>query len=109
MKIIAGERGAGITTSLILEVSKFGGTIITVSPRQAEWIKDKAKNLGVEPPNAISIMKIIDDMENGVEPNYDVDNVYLDNASLVIGYLLKAVGVHGKLVGLGVNFDRNDY
>lgn len=109
MKIITGERGAGITTSLILEASKFGGTIITISKGQTKWIKEKADNLGVEPPKAISITKIIDDMESGVEPNYGTDKIYLDNANLVIDYLLKAVGVHGKLAGLGVNFDRNDY
>lgn len=59
MKILQGERGSGKTTELIKQSYLQGIPIVVFSITQEEFVLHKAKQMGLNIPNPISITKLI--------------------------------------------------
>lgn len=60
MKIIAGSRGGGVTTDLILEAAEYKGVIIAISDVQTIYIQDLAKRLCDGDVAVFTVQDVID-------------------------------------------------
>ena len=94
MKFILGDRGSGVTTDLVLEAAKFGGVIICPSLAQAEYAKVRAKRMGVDNVEAISIQDVI---KNNALSRYPNAKIFVSDLKYVLWTLLKEYGATGDI------------
>lgn len=105
MKVVVGNRGSGVTTNMLLDAANHGGTIVTTSTMQADGMTYKAKSLGVDCPRTISVLDVLNDIKDGNYDRYYNEQLYVDNAGLVLNELLNHVGIKGKVVEISLSMD----
>lgn len=105
MKVVVGNRDSGVTTNILLDAAKHGGTIVTTSTMQADGMTHKAKSLGVDCPKTISVLDVLNDIKDGNYDRYYNEQLYVDNAGLVLNELLNHVGIKGKVVEISLSMD----
>lgn len=103
MRIITGNRGSGLSTSLVLESAQFNIPILTTSTGSCEHLKDLAEQMGLSIPEPINLNQISLNLKYYLETN---DRLLIDNASFVLKELLKEKGFNGHIVAAGLTFDR---
>lgn len=94
MKYLVGGRQTGITTSLVLEASKSGATIVVPTEVNMNYIINKAKELGVS----------VDVCVIGDKSLRQKKKVILDNASVFLNKMLFENGFVGKIQTIGDSF-----
>ena len=102
MRIITGNRGSGLSTSLVLESAQFNTPILTTSTGSCEHLKDLAQQMGLSIPEPINLNQIGLNLKYYLETN---DRLLIDNADFVLRTLLKEKGFDGHIVAAGLNFN----
>lgn len=105
MKVVVGNRGSGVTTSMLLDAAHHGGTIITSTSVQRFNMEVNAKKLGIDCPDIIDVYSVLNDIKNGEAEKYDNIQLYIDNAGLVLNRLLSEIGIKGKVIEISLSMD----
>ena len=107
MKIIAGSRGGGVTTDLILEAAKYKGVIIAISDAQAIYIQDLAKKLCDEDVSVFTVQDVINGKLRG-HGYTDRTRVYVSDFGIVLGGLLASYGAPRNIETASISLEKND-
>ena len=102
MRIITGNRGSGLSTSLVLESAQFNTPILTFSTSSCSHLKNIAKQLKITIPEPINL--------NNPDPSlHDMfrnhDRILIDNADRVLEELLRQKGFYGTITAVGISLD----
>lgn len=105
MNVVVGNRGSGVTTSMLLDAAQHGGTIITSTSGQRFNMEANAKKFGIDCPEIINVYNVLNDVKNGKAEKYDNTQLYIDNVGLVLNKLLNEIGIKGKVVEISLSMD----
>ncbi len=103
MKILTGNRGSGITTTLVLESAEYNRPIITTG--STEYLIDYAERMGIEIPEPISLndKNLVDNIKNRSDIK---DGVIIDSVGIVLKKLLHEAGINtDTIITAGMSFD----
>lgn len=102
MRIITGNRGSGLSTSLVLESAQFNIPILTFDAANCRYLKDIAEQMGLSIPKPINLSQSDPNVYYNLR---DINAILIDDASGVIYKLLQQKGFQGKIIAAGLNFD----
>ena len=101
MKIFVGERGAGNTTVLVQQASKFGYPIICPYYANKEYLTKLAKKLDIICP----LIFTYNEIKNGCLKGHNFDAICVSDFDWILSDFLKENGFNGRIDCISASLD----
>lgn len=90
MKYLVGNRGSGITSTLLMEASRFDGIILAPT---REVYRRQSIEMGIKCPRIVTFKEFLNGENNARGIDFSREKVYVDSAS----YLFKQLGLNNVI------------
>ena len=104
-KVLIGSRGSGITSTLLLEASKFNKTFVCMLNTQKKLLTEKCKELNINPPKIITIDELRSN--NTEEVVIDLNRMDLYTEEKIRDYISN-MNIKVKIITVGNSIEKEE-